>query len=80
MGVSALRSLVEPYTLMNNLLRDRRARREDNVEVGKVCLMVNQSSKNEASRRTLLDGDRSSDEDDDMEEMLPRLLDVCGTE
>jgi len=43
MGVSAGRSLVEPYTLMNNLLRDRRARREDNVEVGKVCLMVNQS-------------------------------------
>ena len=43
MGVSALRSLVEPYTLMKNLLRDRRARREENVEVGKVCLMVNQS-------------------------------------
>jgi hypothetical protein len=43
MGVSAAKSLVEPYMLMNNLLRDRRARREDNVEVGNVCLMVNQS-------------------------------------
>lgn len=64
MGVSAGRSLVDPYTLMNSLLRDRRARREDNVEVGKM----------------LLDGDRSSDEDDDIDEMLPRRLDVVEGE
>jgi hypothetical protein len=64
MGVSAAKSLVEPYMLMNNLLRDRRARREDNVEVGNV----------------LLDGDKSSDEDDDIEEMLPRRFDVIEGE